>query len=151
VLCLLERDTPSRYVHSSHRLDLTSPRFCTDPISPCLLFDLSVESLPISSHHVQTPLTQQLTDTLNSTNIYAESEAFELKPAGSAYPTVTPAGAADPATATQSGSMGTATSTGTQSSAAASSAPANGAEAMGVAWGKVGGVVGLGVVGALLV
>ncbi|KAG7558326.1 hypothetical protein FFLO_02796 [Filobasidium floriforme] len=98
-----------------------------------------------------TGYTIQLTDTLNSTNIYAESEAFELKPAGSAYPTVTPAGAADPATATQSGSMGTATSTGTQSSAAASSAPANGAETMGLAWSKVGGVVGLGVVGALLV
>ena len=94
---------------------------------------------------------RQLTDTLNSTNIYAESESFELKPAGSTYPTVTPAGASSPATVSQS--MGTATSTGagSQSSAPTTSTPANGAEALNFGWTKVGAVVGLGAVGALLV
>lgn len=89
---------------------------------------------------------------MNSTNVYAESQAFELKPAGSTYPTVTPGGAASPATATQSGlTMGTATTTGAEGSAAATSAPANGAMGLSLGWTKVAGVVGLGAVGALLV
>lgn len=66
---------------------------------------------------------------MNNTNIYAESESFEIKPVGSTYPTVTPSGVSGtPATASQSGSQTAGGSvTGSAAPSATTSSAGNGA------------------------
>ncbi|ORX36587.1 hypothetical protein BD324DRAFT_626435 [Kockovaella imperatae] len=72
-----------------------------------------------------TGYTIQLTDTLNSTNVYAESQSFEIKPIGSDYPpqvaaaAATSAGASGSSSASPSGS-GTSSAASTSHTGAAS-------------------------------
>lgn len=79
----------------------------------------------------------QLANTLNSTDIYAQSQPFEIKAAGSPYP----ASSATP-TAT-----GTSVSSSTTVAAAATSTPSKGAATTNVKWSAAG--LGLAAVGAL--
>jgi len=85
-----------------------------------------------------TGYTIQLADPLNSTNIYASSKEFEIKPLGAAYP----------ATTSVPGASGSATASGSGSNAASSGSSTSAAS--GVADAKVLGGFGMAAVGVVL-
>ncbi|KAF8872500.1 hypothetical protein BD779DRAFT_1572482 [Infundibulicybe gibba] len=92
----------------------------------------------------QTPATGytiQLADTLNSTNIFATSQEFEIKALGAAYPTTTsvPAGASGSAT----GSGSSPASTGSTNSKSGASGIADAKVLSGFGMAAVGVVLGL--------
>jgi len=75
----------------------------------------------------------QFADILNGSNVYAESEIFEIKAAGSSYPTSTPGGASS------TGSASTSTSTG---SSKKSNDASNIKTSMGFGLAAIGAVLG---------
>ncbi|KIP09729.1 hypothetical protein PHLGIDRAFT_102260 [Phlebiopsis gigantea 11061_1 CR5-6] len=80
-----------------------------------------------------TGYTIQLANTLNNTDVYAESAQFEIKPQGSAYPdaSATPTDSGASATGSSSGASGSGSATGSGSGAAAqTSSPSSGASGL---------------------
>ncbi|KIY69238.1 hypothetical protein CYLTODRAFT_489137 [Cylindrobasidium torrendii FP15055 ss-10] len=78
----------------------------------------------------------QLADTLNNTHVYGESEPFEIKDSGAAYPTTTPG--LESTTATAAGSA-----TGTSSGSSSSSTPDGAARAtVGMGLGAFSAILG---------
>lgn len=117
------------------------PKILASPIAVIAIennYDCSKTIIPDQSNlTAATGYIVQFANTLNETDVYAQSQPFEIKAPGSTYP-------ATSATPSASG-----TSTGTASSAAsASSSPSAGAAASNAKLSAAG--IGLAVIGALL-
>jgi hypothetical protein len=89
----------------------------------------------------QTPATGyilQFADVLNSSNIYAQSDQFEIKALGSTYPTSTPAGASSTGSSSATASAGLSSSSSSSKSNDASSIKTS----MGFGLVAIGAVLG---------